>query len=97
MGAVSTIMLICSINLSPGDCRLDTAAEVIRGADAPRLMECVMRGQATTAAAAPALAARGQYARLVCVPSERADAVFHELAMRGAAADDTPPDRPTKY
>jgi hypothetical protein len=97
MDAVSTIMLVCSISLSPGDCRLDTAAEVIRGADAPRLADCVMRGQATLAAAAPALAARGQYTRIVCVPSERADAVLRELALRKEAADGTPPGEPLKY
>jgi hypothetical protein len=96
MDTVSTLILVCSMSIGRADCGLDTAAEVIRGADAPRLADCVMRGQATTAAAAPALAARGQFARIVCIPSERADAVFRMLAARGAEADDTPQDRPSK-
>ena len=92
MGTVSTIMLVCSVNLSPGDCRLDTANEVIRGADAPRLMDCVMRGQATAAAAAPALAARGEFTRIICVGPERADAILHEVESRGTNVRDAPQD-----
>ena len=86
MGTVSTIMLVCSINLSHQDCRLDTANEVIRGADAPRLMDCVMRGEATAAAAAPALAARGEFTRIICVAPEKADAILRDYEAREAQA-----------
>jgi hypothetical protein len=72
MSAFSTIILVCSINLSHGDCRPDTAIDVIRAGGADSLMMCAMRGQSTLAATVLAPVEGEEYTKIMCVSSERA-------------------------
>ncbi len=87
MSAFSTIILVCSINLSHGDCRPDTAIDVIRGDQADSLMMCAMRGQAKLAATALAPVEGEEYTKIMCVSSERADTMQREAKVRIAPED----------
>ena len=87
MSAFSTIILVCSINLSHGDCRPDTAIDVIRAGGADSLMACAMRGQMTLASTSLAPAEGQEYTKIMCVSTERADGMLHEAKARIAPAD----------
>jgi hypothetical protein len=86
MSAFSTIILVCSINLSHGDCRPDTAIDVIRGAGADSVMMCAMTGQTTLAATALAPVEGEEYTKIMCVSNERADKML-QAKVRIAPAD----------
>ena len=87
MSAFSTIILVCSINLSHGDCRPDTAIDVIRGDQADSLMMCAMRGQMTLASTVLAPVEGEEYTKIMCVSNERADGILREATVRIAPED----------
>lgn len=87
MSAFSTIILVCSINLSHGDCRPDTAIDVIRAGGADSLMMCAMRGQITLASTSLAPAEGEEYTKIMCVPGERADSMLRQARARIAPED----------
>ena len=87
MSAFSTIILVCSINLSHGDCRPDTAIDVIRAGGADSLMMCAMRGQTTLASTALAPVEGEEYTKIMCVSSEKADGMLRAAQVRIAPED----------
>ena len=87
MSAFSTIILVCSINLSHGDCRPDTAIDVIRAGGADSLMMCAMRGQMTLASTVLGPVEGEEYTKIMCVSSEKADGTLHEATARIAPED----------
>jgi hypothetical protein len=69
---VKTLLLICALGISQGDCNVDSATAVIQGPDAPSLVTCGLHGQAYIAEGALAgyLADR-HYLKIACTAGRR--------------------------
>ena len=87
MNAFSTIILVCSMNLSVGECQPNTAIDLIRAGEANSLMMCAMRGQTTLAATALAPQEGVEFTKIMCVSKEREDGVLREARVRIAPQD----------
>jgi hypothetical protein len=80
---IKTLLLICALGVSQGDCDLDSAAAVIQGPDAESLVTCGLHGQAYLAEGALAgYLADGHYLKIACTAGHR---VRPALAQRRTA------------
>ena len=70
MSAFSTIILVCSINISHGDCTPDTAIDVIRGGNVENEIMCAMGGQSMLAATALVPREGLEFTKIMCVRSK---------------------------
>ena len=60
------MILVCSVNLSPADCQLETALDVISGPQAESVISCRLQGQALIAATSIARRGPGEYIKIRC-------------------------------
>jgi hypothetical protein len=60
------LILVCSTALSPAECKVDTAAAVIKGPDAPNELMCGLNGQAYVAETAIAQKREDEYVKVTC-------------------------------
>lgn len=60
------LILVCSTTLSPADCKVDTAAAVINGPEAPNELMCGLNGQAYVAETAIAEKHEDEYVKVTC-------------------------------
>ena len=61
------LILVCSINITPADCQMDTAVDVISGPEAANQSVCGLYGQAYIADTALGAALRDdEYVKVKC-------------------------------
>jgi hypothetical protein len=65
------LILICSTNLSPADCQMETAIDVIHGPKTASVMGCGLEAQALLAKTT-VLRRPDEYAKIRCRPPQRA-------------------------
>lgn len=65
------LILICSTNLSPADCQMETALDVIHGPKAASITGCGLEAQALLARTT-LLRGPDEYAKIKCRPPARA-------------------------
>ena len=63
------LILVCSINLSPSDCQLDNAIDVINGPSAQNEMMCGFYGQAYVADTSLTGRRNDEYVKVKCTRS----------------------------
>jgi hypothetical protein len=63
------LILVCSINLSPSDCQLDNAIDVINGPAAQNEMMCGFYGQAYVADTSLTGQRNDEYVKVKCTRS----------------------------
>jgi hypothetical protein len=63
------LILVCSINLAPADCQIDTAAAVMNGPDVPNEIMCGLHGQAYIANTAFISERDDRYVKIQCTRS----------------------------
>ena len=65
---LKAVLLVCALNTPPGECRPDTALDVIAGPDTDNVIACALHGQAYFAqsALAQGLTDR-EYLKVICV------------------------------
>jgi hypothetical protein len=61
------LVLICSVNMPPGDCQAYNAVEVIRGPEAANEVACGIEVQFFLAQHPSALIRAGEYLKIQCV------------------------------
>jgi hypothetical protein len=66
MTPYSILILICSLSVSPSECRPDTAIDVVQGPKVQSVQQCGLMGQATIAGVAIAPRAGQEYMKIVC-------------------------------
>lgn len=64
------LILICSTNLTPADCQMETALDVIHGPRTASVVGCGLDAQALLARTT-ILRGPGEYAKIKCRPPER--------------------------
>lgn len=62
----SVMILVCSLNISPSDCRPETAIDVVLGPRAASQAQCGFLGQATIARTTLAPREGEEYLKIVC-------------------------------
>jgi hypothetical protein len=62
------LILVCSSNLSPADCQLETALDIIHGPQVASVFECGMASQALAARTTILRRAQGEYMKVKCSP-----------------------------
>jgi hypothetical protein len=65
------LILVCSANVSPVDCQLETALDVIHGPQVASVMECGVQGQALVARTTVLRHAPNEYMKIKCSPQKR--------------------------
>jgi hypothetical protein len=60
------VVLFCSLNLSPGECRAETALDVVRGPVVANEIMCGLHGQAYIAPTTLPRRSEGEYVKLQC-------------------------------
>lgn len=68
---LQVLILVCSVNVSPADCQIETALDVISGGELVNAATCGLIGQARYAALSLAEHAQGQYLKIRCEPPHR--------------------------
>lgn len=71
MSAFSVVILICSAQLSHGECQLDTAIDVMRGPRTESAMMCMMAGQALVGQTALAPREGLEYMKIMCTGEDQ--------------------------
>lgn len=66
MTLYSILILICSLSVSPSECRPETAIDIVQGPKVQGRQQCGFLGQATIAGAAIAPRAGQEYMKIVC-------------------------------
>jgi hypothetical protein len=66
MTPYSILILICSLSVSPSECRPDTAIDVVQGPKVSSVLQCGLMGQATIAGVAIAPREGQEYMKIVC-------------------------------
>lgn len=72
MTSYSILLLICSLSLSPSECRPETAIGVVKGPQVESERQCGLLGQAVIARTAVAPKPGQEYLKIVC---KRASAI----------------------
>jgi hypothetical protein len=80
---LKVVILVCSMQLAPADCQLDTATAVIQGPDASDAVLCGLHGQAYLAITGLATARNDEYLKIRCTHPSSAPAI-------GRASTDLP-------
>jgi hypothetical protein len=81
---MKTLLLICALGVSHGDCSVDTAEVVVQGPESRSLVICGMHGQAYLAEGALAGYLDGDhYLKITCTPDDRSRTArpLHQTAM----------------
>ncbi len=76
------LILVCSVDLAPSDCQIETALDVIRGPVAANEVMCGLYGQAYIAQTTLAPHGPGEYVKIRCIPLTAAQ---EALRRRGGA------------
>lgn len=66
------LVLVCSANLSPADCQLETALDVIHGPQVASVFECGMASQVMAARTTLLRRGQGEYMKVKCSPLKAA-------------------------
>jgi hypothetical protein len=66
MTPYSVLILICSLSVSPSECRPETAIDVVQGPKVQNQFQCGFLGQATIARTAIAPREGQEYMKIVC-------------------------------
>ena len=71
MSPITSVILICATALSPQDCTVDSATDMLEGLAANTPIECLMSSQALIAQSAllPPNEAADHYLKVICLPS----------------------------
>jgi hypothetical protein len=72
------LILVCSSNLSPADCQLETALDIIQGPQVASIFECGMASQVLVAQTSILHRAQGEYMKVRCTPVKAAEAALPE-------------------
>ena len=86
MLSYSVVILVCSVTTSHGDCRANTAIDVMRGPKVENLAACAFSGQALLASTELTSENGGEYVKIVCMPTERLEAIKQTRAGAEQAA-----------
>jgi hypothetical protein len=65
------LILICSSSVSPAECGVDTASDVIHGPNVAGIMACGLGGQVMVAETAGIGRHPGDYLKVACIPLDR--------------------------
>lgn len=65
---VKMLILICSANLSPADCQVETALDIIHGPQVASVFECGMASQVMAAQTTILRNASSEYMKVRCSP-----------------------------
>jgi hypothetical protein len=68
---LQVLILVCSVSVSPSECKPETALDVIAGPDAQSLMACMMGSQAMLARTAQLGQRPNEYVKVRCSPPRR--------------------------
>lgn len=71
MTPYSVLILICSLSVSPSECRPETAIDVVQGPKVQNQLQCGFMGQASIAATAIAPREGQEYMKIVCRPARQ--------------------------
>ncbi len=71
MSVFSVVILICSAQLSHGDCQMDTAIDVMRGPRTQSAMMCMLAGQTLVGQTALAPREGLEYMKIMCTGEDR--------------------------
>jgi hypothetical protein len=82
------LILVCSSNLSPADCQLETALDVIQGPQVASIFECGMASQVLVARTSILHRAQGEYIKVRCSPAKAAEAALSAPEDARAALPD---------
>ncbi|WP_159729549.1 hypothetical protein [Methylosinus sp. Ce-a6] len=66
----SVVILVCSLSVSPSDCRPETAIDVVQGPKVATQSQCGFLGQATIARTTLAPREGQEYLKIVCRRSQ---------------------------
>jgi hypothetical protein len=61
------LILVCSVSLTPADCQVDTALDLINGPTVASEMMCGLHGQAYIAQTSIRPQAAGEYVKVKCL------------------------------
>jgi hypothetical protein len=92
MSSYSIIILICSASLSPADCKLNTALDVVRGPGVDNPVMCALNAQTMIARTDLVQGNGSQYVKVLCSPTKRPEDWAAEIKARKAA--ESPSARP---
>jgi hypothetical protein len=68
------LILVCSANLSPADCQMETALDIIHGPQVASVFECGMASQVMAAQTTILRRGQGEYMKVRCTPVKVAEA-----------------------
>jgi hypothetical protein len=71
---IKMMILICSANLSPADCQVETALDIIHGPQVASVFECGMASQVMAAQTSMLRNASSEYMKVRCSPVKVAEA-----------------------
>jgi hypothetical protein len=80
------LILICSANVSPAECQVETALDIIHGPQVASVFECGMASQVMAARTSLLRRAPGEYMKVRCSPLKPAEAT----AKAGTASAPAP-------
>ena len=72
------LILVCSSNLSPADCQLETALDIIQGPQVASIFECGVASQVLVAQTSILHRGKGEYMKVWCSPVKATEAVQSE-------------------
>ena len=81
----SILILICSTALSHSDCQSNTALDVVRGPRVDNEVMCILNAQTMIARTDFVRIGGGQYMKVACIRSKKADEWLAEIEARKAA------------
>ncbi len=94
MPMLKAVLLVCALNVPPGECRPETALDVVVGPEVGNVTACGLHGQAYFAQSALAQGLTGrEYLKVICVAADapagpvpgRSDAPVAERPIDGQA------------
>jgi len=77
---IKMMILICSANLSPADCQVETALDIIHGPQVASVFECSMASQVMAAQSSILRNAPSEYMKVKCSPVKVAEAAPKPLS-----------------
>jgi hypothetical protein len=68
------LILVCSTAVSPANCQLETALDIIQGPQVASIFECGMASQVLVAQTLILQRSKGEYMKVKCSPAKAAEA-----------------------
>ena len=68
------LILVCSVNLAPADCQIETALDLIKGPPAASEVMCGLHGQAYIAQTSLRPRLAGEYVKVKCLRPAKGEA-----------------------